>query len=253
MPHNHPPLTHTQRDRAESFGRVAAQYDQYRPSYPAALVDDLLSGGAQRVLDLGCGTGKAARLFAARGADVLGVEIDPAMAEVARSYGLAVEVAAFEEWDDAGRHFDLVISAQAWHWIDPAIGAPKAVELLEGRGELAVFWNFDELATEERAIVETVYREVAPELVSGPGAGTDDTHLRRLQETGCFRQVEAFTYPAQRAWPLDEWIGNLATQSNHVLLGERKPVVLDRLRTALAARGPVVRTTGGTYLLRARP
>ena len=253
MPRSHHPLTHTQRDRAESFGQVAAQYDQYRPSYPTALVDDLLSGGARRVLDLGCGTGKAGRLFAERGADVLGVEIDPAMAEVARSHGLTVEVAGFEEWDDAGRRFDLVIAGQAWHWIDPAVGASKVVELLDGAGELAVFWNFDQLAAEEQTIVDAVYRAVAPELSSAPGAGSDDTHRRRLQESGCFRHVDAVTYPAKHEWPLDEWIGNLGTHSNHLLLGDRRPVLLDRLRTALAERGPVVRTTGGTYLLRARP
>jgi SAM-dependent methyltransferase len=246
-------LTHTQRDRAESFGPVAAQYEKYRPTYPAQLVEDLLAGGAHRVLDLGCGTGKAARLFAARGADVLGVEIDPAMAEVARSQGLAVEVGRFEDWDDRGRRFDLVISGQAWHWIDPAIGAPKVVRLLDGAGELAVFWNFDELAAEEREILLGVYREVAPELVSDPAAGTDDTHRRRLEDSSAFRTVEAVTYPAERQWPVDEWVGYLSTHSSLLLLGNRLPQVLDRLRSALAERGPVVRTTGGTYLLRARP
>jgi hypothetical protein len=35
-----------------------------------------------------------------------GVEVDERMADVARSYGIAVEVAAFERWDDAGRQFD---------------------------------------------------------------------------------------------------------------------------------------------------
>jgi len=246
-------LTHTQRDRAESFGPVAEQYDRFRPSYPAEMVDELLAGGARRVLDLGCGTGKAGRLFAARGVDVLGVEIDPAMAAVARSHGLAVEVSGFEDWDDAGRTFDLVISGQAWHWIDPAIGARKVVRLLSGGGELAVFWNFDEIADEEREILMRVYRELAPELVSAPGAGTDDTHRRRLEESGAFRTVEARTFPAQRAWPVDEWVGNLSTHSALLLLGPRLPAVLDRLRAALAERGPVVRTTGGTYLLRARP
>ena len=253
MAHTHDRLTHLQRERAESFGQVAARYDQYRPSYPTALVDDLLARGPQRVLDLGCGTGKAGRLFAARGANVLGVEIDAAMAEVARGHGLAVEVGRFEEWDDAGRRFDLVTAGQAWHWIDPEVAAPKIVRLLAPGGELAVFWNFDELAEPEREIVLGVYRTLAPQLVAPPGAGTDDTHRRRLEELGVFNTVEAMTYPARREWPIDTWVGYLSTHSNLLLLGERLPLVLDRLRTALAERGPVVRTTGGTYLLRARP
>lgn len=252
MPHSHDRLTHTQRARAESFGQVAAAYDRYRPAYPARLVDDLLAAGPRRVLDLGCGTGKASRLFAERGVDVLGVEFDPAMAEVARGHGLRVEVGRFEDWDDAGRSFDLITSAQAWHWIDPELAAPKAARLLSPGGELAIFWNFDELAAPEHEIVLSVYRELAPELVGAPGAGTDDTHRRRLEASGAFGTVEAVTYPAERAWPVEAWVGNVGTHSNLLLLGPRRPVVLERLAAALAEHGPHVRTTGGTYLIRAR-
>jgi hypothetical protein len=60
------------------------------------------------------------------------------------------------------------------------------------------------------------------------------------------------TYPADRLWPVAEWVGNTGTQSNHLLLGERLPLLLDRLTAALDARGAGVRTTGGTYLIRAR-
>lgn len=246
------PSTHAQRDRAESFGRVAAAYDRYRPSYPAALVDDLLAPGRRAVLDVGCGTGKAARLFAARGADVLGVEIDPHMAAVARTHGLRVEVASFETWDAAGRRFDLIVSGQAWHWVDPAIGAAKAAAVLRPGGELALFWNFSDLLAEEQAAVDAVYRELAPELLELRGAGTDEAHRRRLEASGCFAEVETTTYRFDRAWPVEEWVGNLGTQSNHVLLGARLPALLDRMSAALAARGPEVRTTGGTYLIRAR-
>ena len=36
---------HADRRRAESFGSVAAAYDRYRPSYPDALIDDLVDLG----------------------------------------------------------------------------------------------------------------------------------------------------------------------------------------------------------------
>jgi hypothetical protein len=37
------------------------------------------------------------------------------MASVARQAGLGVEVTKFEDWAGAGREFDAVIAAQAWH------------------------------------------------------------------------------------------------------------------------------------------
>jgi predicted TPR repeat methyltransferase len=95
------------RSRAESFGNAAQLYDRARPTYPPELVDRLLSDGTRRVLDIGCGTGIAGALFAARGCQVTGVEIDARMAAVARTKGLEVEVASFEQWDDRGRRFEL--------------------------------------------------------------------------------------------------------------------------------------------------
>ena len=245
-------LTHEQRDRAEVFGSVAEDYDRYRPTYPDRLVDDLLARGPRAVLDVGCGTGKAARLFAARGVPVLGVEIDPQMAAVARRHGIEVEVSGFEAWDDRGRRFDLITCGQAWHWVDPDVGAPKAAGLLNDGGTLALFWNFAEPAAEDKRLIDAVYQRLAPELVRLANAGDDEAHLRALQATGAFSSVDATTYPAERTWPVDEWLGNLSTQSNHVLLGARLPALLAGLRAALAGRGGDVHTSGGTYLLQAR-
>ncbi len=93
------------------------------------------------VLDVGCGTGIAARQFQAAGCQVLGIDPDERMAGLARRGGLEVEVATVETWDPAGRHFDTVIAGQAWHWVDPVAGAAKAAQALRPGGRLAVFWN----------------------------------------------------------------------------------------------------------------
>jgi 16S rRNA A1518/A1519 N6-dimethyltransferase RsmA/KsgA/DIM1 with predicted DNA glycosylase/AP lyase activity len=63
-------------------------YDEARPAYPAALVDDLvaeagLSAGG-RVLEIGPGTGKATVALAERGLEVLGIELGERLAGVAR-------------------------------------------------------------------------------------------------------------------------------------------------------------------------
>ena len=152
---------HRQRLVAESFGTDAELYDRARPRYPAELVDRVIAAsGGRDILDVGCGTGIAARLFASAGCDVLGVEPDPRMAEIARGSGIEVQVAKFEDWDAGGRLFDAVISAQAWHWVDPAAGAVKAASVLRPSGRLAVFWNIFDPPAELRAAFDGVYRRV---------------------------------------------------------------------------------------------
>jgi SAM-dependent methyltransferase len=244
---------HLDRARAESFGSVAANYDRYRPGYPDELINDLLALHPATVLDIGCGTGKAARLLAARGPSVLGVEVDPEMAAVARTHGLDVEVGSFEQWDDAGRRFDLIISAQAWHWVDPQIGAPKAARLLTDGGTAALFWNYDDLDATPQAVVDEVYRRLAPHLLA-PGPNKAGERADDLRATGAFGSVTTQAYKWERRLPVDEWVGKVGTQSDHLLLGaDRLAQVQTALRSALAQAGDDVRMIGGTYVIWARP
>src|SRR6516165_143140 len=137
-----PRESHQYRHIAESFGIDPERYDRARPRYPDALVERIVAASpGPDVLDVGCGTGIAARQFQAAGCRVLGVDPDPRMAGLARQNGLEVDVAAFEAWDPAGRTFDAVVSGQAWHWVDPVAGAGKAALALRPGGRLAVFWN----------------------------------------------------------------------------------------------------------------
>ena len=66
----------TNRERANSFGGAAQNYDTYRPRYPDRLIDDVLAPDAHRVLEAGAGTGIASMQMIERGADVLAVEPD---------------------------------------------------------------------------------------------------------------------------------------------------------------------------------
>ena len=211
--------------RAGSFGMDAEAYDRYRPSYPAEVVDLLLAGDTHDVVDVGCGTGKLGRLLADRGATVLGVEPDERMAEVARHHGLAVEVSAFEPWDAVGRTFDLVTSAQAWHWVDQEVGAAKAAEVLRPGGRLAVVWNIGRHDDETQAALDVAYLAHMPQNAchgSLGAAGGEKWHLAGVDETGAFgdQQVHSFEWTWQHATA--DWLHHLGTTSDHRLLPDEQ-------------------------------
>lgn len=238
-------VVHRDRRRAESFGVDAEQYDRARPSYPAALVDDLAGPDVRRVLDVGCGTGIAARLFAARGCAVFGVEPDARMAALARRHGIDVAVTAFEMWDPPAEPFDLVYFAQSWHWVDPAIGAVQVGRVLRTGGRFAAFWNSNQHAPEIQAAFAEVYRRHAPELLASPtAAGISassgaDVYTAPLTASGLFEAFEWRKYPWKRTYRRDEWLDQLPTHSNHRTL---PPEIL---HAVLAGIGAVIDRFGG--------
>ena len=52
-----------------------------------------------------------------------------------------VENSTFEEWDDGGRCFDVLVAASAWHWVDPSIGWRRARDVLHRGGWMALLAN----------------------------------------------------------------------------------------------------------------
>lgn len=221
---------HADRTRAESFGTVAGRYDRFRPTYPPALFEllrDVAPGPA--VLDVGCGTGKASVALGGLGFDVLGVEADDRMADVARSHGISVDTATFEGWDPRGRTFDLITCGQAWHWIDAAAGSAMAASLLNPGGALALFWNYAEVPARVRAVLDAVYAEHAPELAQGM-YGVPVQRRRNDTAEGAaapaFATVAVHDFTWERTYTGTEWAGMVGTHSDHIRLGAERVTAL---------------------------
>lgn len=247
---------HANRARAESFGSVAEEYDRCRPACPDALADDLAALRPERVLDIGCGTGRAAVALAARGLSVLGVETDERMAEVARGHCIPVEVAPFETWDAAGRRFDLITCADAWHWIDPVAGAAKVAQLLHPGGTFARFWNYHQFDAPTVAALEADYRVHAPELAAdSPGhPRSTATPADPFAPQPAFTPAEVRVYPWTATLTAAAWTRLLATYSSHQQL---PPARLSALQQALhttitTSLGGTLHSHGEAYLLLTR-
>ena len=72
----------------QTFDRAAERYDQVRPDYPEALYDDLVALAGltpgDRLIEVGCATGKATRPLARRGFRITCVELGTELAAMAR-------------------------------------------------------------------------------------------------------------------------------------------------------------------------
>lgn len=222
---------HENRVRAESFGARADAYDKYRPTYPEQMIDDLCGGGRPRVLDVGCGTGKAARLFLARGCEVLGIEIDERMAEKARSHGIRVEVAPFESWAADSRTFDLVTSGQAWHWLNPDVAPQKAADVLVRDGRIAVFWNHNHPHDPE---LEKALQTAAPGRAGDHFERTKDwrehhdvsEHAQAIEKSGRFAPCEIHSYTWQWLLKKEHWLAMWLTWSEIAVMEEQERAAL---------------------------
>jgi predicted TPR repeat methyltransferase len=141
---------------------VRSLFDQYAPKFEAALVDDLGYRGPallfkavlaarhavrkpaffKRAIDLGCGTGLAARAFASEVDAFVGIDLSPRMIERSRATGLYAELEVAEMLQSLGgkpdASADLILAADAMVYLsDLAPLLREAGRVLMSRGLLA--------------------------------------------------------------------------------------------------------------------
>lgn len=249
----------TREQLRRTFDGVAALYDQARPSYPAAVFSDViaLSGvnANARALEIGCGTGHATQEFAVRGLTIDCVELGENMAALARERlagfpRVRIEVADFDKWA-TGLHYDLVYSATAYHWLDPATRQQNIARVLRPSGWLA-FWRNRHIrnGSSDGFVEETqkIYASEAPELVTERAGlpGPREILDREREELS----PQLFEEPVYRVyfWSVrssaSEYVRMLATHSDHQLLETAaRQRLLDRIENLIETRygGSVVK------------
>jgi SAM-dependent methyltransferase len=197
---------HRDRERLRgTFGSVAELYDRARPTYPAAVFDDLaelahLEPGS-RVLEIGPGTGKATAELASRGYAVTGIELSTELAELARRNAprAQIDVGDFEQWEPSETGFDAVVAFTAFHWIAPDVRYAKTSRLLRPGGALAVVAGVHVLPPDGDAFfaeVQEDYDAVVPHPDNGPPRPPEEVEspwADEFRDSSLFEDVEAGT------------------------------------------------------------
>jgi SAM-dependent methyltransferase len=232
-----------------TFDSAAGSYHRARPEYPDELYNQLVDlaelGAGGRLLEIGCGTGKATLALARRGFAVTCIELGAELAAAARRNLAAfpdsrVVHAAFESWEPpAEAAFDLVFAATAWHWIDPAIKYRKAWELLRPGGYLA-FWSATHVIPDGGdpffPQIQDVYDEIGEGLPDDwvflrPGELPDDR--AEIEASGLFDDVRIRHFDWEISYGADGYIALLDTFSGHIAM---QPWQRDRLYSEIRRR-----------------
>jgi SAM-dependent methyltransferase len=230
-----------------TFDSVAGRYDRARPEYPAAVFDVLLRQTGlrpgDRVVEVGCATGKATRPLAERGLRLTCVELGAELAAAARENLAAfpdVEVvnAAFETWrPPEGTTFDAVVAATAWHWADPRLRYRRAWELLRPGGHLA-FWAAAHVLPAAGDPIFLELQEVYDEI----GAGRVESWQRpreladvrgEILASGLFRGVTVTQFDWEVRYDAEGYIDLLETFSGHIAM---RPWQRERLHAEIRRR-----------------
>jgi 2-polyprenyl-3-methyl-5-hydroxy-6-metoxy-1,4-benzoquinol methylase len=137
---------------SRQFDDAAQPYDEVRPRYPEGIVEHIIAFAALpahgRIFEVGCGTGQMTLPFAKRGYRVVALDQGEQLAALAAQHcqpypQVRVVPCAFEAWQETAEGYDVLLSAQAFHWIEPQYGLARAAELLKTDGTIALVWTLD--------------------------------------------------------------------------------------------------------------
>jgi ubiquinone/menaquinone biosynthesis C-methylase UbiE len=199
----------------DHFSRLAAQYSQFRPTYPAALFDYLAESCAARdaVWDCACGTGQASAALAERFREVIATDASQQQVAAAPPHSnVTYRVVKAEHSGIDSKSLDLITVAQALHWFDLPAFYAEVERVLKPSGVLAV-WTYGVIHVDDAAcdaLVQEFYYDIV-----GPYWPAERRHVEEGYRGLSFPFTE-FVAPAfymEEPWNLQQLLGYMRTWS----------------------------------------
>ena len=204
----------------QRFSNRADDYAKYRPSYPAAAIDQILAGLNQTIAaDIGAGTGISARLLADRGLAGGGIETVWAIEPNAAMYAVAqphpqvkFRQGSAEHTGLEPRSVDLITCCQAFHWFEPIATLAEFHRILKPAGRLVLMWN-------ERDETDPFTQEHNEIIRLAADRQFFDSPSRKsavpLAESSLFINYRAYTFPFLQALARESLVG-LALSASYI-------------------------------------
>lgn len=205
----------------DAWTQLAEEYAANRKGYSNELYDTIANFGLRRgatILDVGCGTGLASEPFAKNGFPVTGVDASPAMLAKAQERlpdAVFVEGSA-EALPFPNERFDVVVSAQAFHWFDRSRALAEAHRVLRPGGIIAIWWKHLMAEDHLSEIRNECFRALGKE---APRSGLNGG-FREFYGSEQFTDQTLRVLPWRTSMPLEQYLGyERSRRSTHEALG----------------------------------
>lgn len=191
----------------DEWACLAQDYALYRSGYSNELYDFIAQFGLRRgasILDVGCGSGIASEPFAMNGFPVTGVDPSQAMlaAAAARLPNATFVKGEAEALPFPNERFDVVISAQTFHWVDRARALTEAYRVLRPGGLIAIWWKHLMSTDAVKELRDQVVRSLGKDPVgSGLTGGFKEFYASQ------FTQQTLRVVPWRATMPLEQYMG----------------------------------------------
>lgn len=217
------------REFERNFDNEAVNYEKSRPLYPQKIYDDIFDyqriDSNSRVLEIGIGTGKAAKPILDTQCRFIGIEPGQHLADLAknkfyRNKNFTIRNQMLQDFVCPEETFDLIYAATAFHWIPEEYGYPRVYQLLKSGGAFARFAYHagpdkgrGALTDEIQALYRRYMRQEGPPIEF---SGADAKKLADKALAYGFVDVKYMLYHTTKDFTADEYISLLRTYPNHM-------------------------------------
>ena len=224
------------------YSSAVRAYDQTRPSYPQEIISRVLElaqiSTSGRILEIGCGPGKATVAFAQMGFSLLCLEPNQDFCVLARQNcqqypNVEILNTSFEEWSEEVEAFDAILAATAIHWISPEIAYPKAANALKENGSLILLWNvIPEPSPSRYNSAREIYQTYAPSITAYEDQESQRARLQGIEKmvinSGKFVDLVSGWMECQAVYSIHDYLALLSTLSPYLKLEKHSRELLFR-------------------------
>jgi len=207
----------------EMFNQMADYYDRYRPDYPDETIRQVLETAKLRdgakLLEIGAGSGKATAQFTTHRFTIICIEPGADLVKKGMKKFQAQNISfvntRFEDYDTPLKHFDAVISAQAFHWLPKPAAYAKCAQTLKDGAYLALFWNIelidDTPLDGEMHEIMLAYRAFTASMPQKEYAKRTEEIASEIAESGYFEPPQVFYTHWEKTYSAESYFGYIST------------------------------------------